>query len=154
MDEQSEKGIDSPLFRRTLAIMVPLMVNLLMVGLMLERRLGRPLTAWDWQVYHEEMENRRQWVTWWAAQINDLIQFCNQIAWRAEMCRQVDRRIADRETIRRFVWGGFFGPTDLGPPPQVDGSCHRQYPAGAILPPTQKIPHKDEWGRTATDLRG
>lgn len=95
MDEQPKEGIDSTLFRRMLAIMAPLMV-----GFLLEKRLGRPLTVWDWQVYYEEMENRRQWVTWWAARINNLIQLCDQIA-------QIDRRITDRETMLRLSWCGF-----------------------------------------------
>jgi len=52
----------------------------------LEKRLGRPLTDWDWQVYREEKAVKQQCMAWF-----------NTFA----TCY---RQLLDREKIHGFVW--------------------------------------------------
>lgn len=56
------------------------------IGPNLEKRLGRPLTEWDWEVYWQEKANKEQCIAW-----NNLMS-------------QWQRWFNDRETIRCFVW--------------------------------------------------
>jgi hypothetical protein len=56
------------------------------VGPELEKRLGRPLTDGDWQIYWKEVAAKQQCMAW----ANSFIQCFHQIV--------------DCEKIRRFVW--------------------------------------------------
>lgn len=56
------------------------------IGPELEKKLGRPLTEWDWQIYRQEEAGRDQFNRW-----NDsLIQY--------------QQRLVDRRIIHDFVW--------------------------------------------------
>lgn len=54
----------------------------------LEKRLGHPLTEYDWQVYFQESANKEQ-----------------QAPWR-NLVTQFQQQIVDQEVIRAFVWEG------------------------------------------------
>ena len=56
------------------------------IGPKLEKKLGRPLTEWDWQVYWQEKANRDRYTVW----NNFLIQ------------RQ--QQLVDHQIISDFVW--------------------------------------------------
>jgi len=61
-------------------------VTRMMTGPKLEKKLGRPLTEWDWQIYWEEEANKQECLAW------------------AYTFIQLYRGFLARETIRRFVW--------------------------------------------------
>ncbi len=59
-----------------------------LIGPDLEKKVGRPLTEWHWNVYWQEAMAKS---------------FCS--AWLNELDR-ICRQVADREIIRQFVWKG------------------------------------------------
>lgn len=61
-------------------------ITRMMVGPKLEKKLGRPLTEWDWQAYWEEEVNKQNFLAW----VNAFIQRY--------------RQLLDRQRIREFVW--------------------------------------------------
>ncbi|AHB13465.1 hypothetical protein [Dehalococcoides mccartyi] len=56
------------------------------IGPELEKKLRRPLTEWDWQIYRQEKANRDQYTAW-----NDYL-------------TQRQRWIIDMQVIHDFVW--------------------------------------------------
>ncbi len=58
------------------------------IGPKLEKRLGRPLSEWYWQIYRQEKANRDRYTAW----SNSLI--------------QKQQQFVDQQIIRDFVWNG------------------------------------------------
>lgn len=52
----------------------------------LEKKLGRPLTEWDWRVYREEQAIMQMCLAW----VRTLMDYCWQLM--------------ERQKIREFVW--------------------------------------------------
>ena len=91
---------------------VPLMVLIMMsampairdnitraiVGPFLEKRLGRPLTEWDWWVYRQEEAAKKQ------TQELAAMQHRARASWNKLMA-QLQQMATDRQKIHDFVWG-------------------------------------------------
>lgn len=67
-----------------------------LVGSELAKKLGRPLTEWDWQVYYQEKASKEQQTS--------LSNKWQPISWEGILA-PLRQMIKDFETIHNFVWG-------------------------------------------------
>ena len=73
-------------------------ITRVIIGPGLEKRLGRPLSGWHWQVYWEEERAKRQ--------ARDMAAMQDQAcaSWN-NLMTQLQQMATDRQKIHDFVWG-------------------------------------------------